>query len=224
MGTTDDKAGTPATPLGGEGTTPATKTDTDVKSPEELQAEIEALKSEVARKDKMVKDTQAGFTKKSQELAKLKADREYKKQLTPERQEELNNLKETNVDEWYKQMKIEEDKKAEIANTAVDTVTTATSREQQLASFNANNGASLTQDQLDYDVPLRLKKQLEAGEVGYEEYLKKANEFVTSGKVVGTPETLDQPNLNNTKGADTPQVTDEDLAGVYGSKDAPTML
>lgn len=63
----------------------------------------------------------------------------------------------------------------------------------------------ITDEVIEFDVPARITKKLEKGEITFEDYLQEVHSFLYSPKKVGTGnEILNQPNLGKISGGDTP--------------------
>jgi len=165
--------------------------------------------------EKRRRDTQADFTKARQALATSEAEIEALRTLIPnaisqlpqEEQDRLEDLKYSNPDEWRvavnqaereakeKATKLTEEKIAEAHSRASKEFSEA-EKHKALATYNANSGSSLTEEQLAFDVPPRLFKKLDSGEITYLELLAEADKLI-NGKVVHTQTPATQPNINS---------------------------
>lgn len=172
------------------------------------------------------RDTQAEFTRSKQTQAALEAEKNelYKQlnsnvkiDLTPEQEEELEELKFSDPDAWRSKMNTYEteaqSKRAKEVDERLKEVSakgTETAelerRKQALQEFQAANpGLVLDDDVIANDVPPRISKKLQNNEVTFEEYLQEVYDYLKTGKVVATTEeTMDQPNLGKAGGGDTP--------------------
>lgn len=176
----------------------------------ELKAAVAATKS--------FRDTQSSYTKSQQESKATKAELEALKAelvkyetptsgLSPADQSRLAELKFTNPDAWYKEMKKLEDaagdrveEKFRGVQEQARTKTVQEMRLDALADYNKDNDNQLTTDQLDLDVPARWKQEVEAGTLDFEVFLTRAADFIYSNKVVENPDVPQTTNLNNAAG------------------------
>lgn len=165
---------------------------------QELKAAIAATKS--------FRDTQSSYTKSQQEKKILNAENEALREqiaryetptsgLTQQERAALEELKFTNPNVWFGKMR-------ELENTAgsrveaklnevteqARTVTVQQLRRDELDEYNTNNKAQLTIDQLDNDVPIRWKQEVESGKLSFSEFLTRAATLIHGNKVVVNPE------------------------------------
>ena len=171
------------------------------------------------------RDTQSAFTKTQQENQALKTENEqlfgiYEtetvKKFTEDEQAELEELKHTDQEAW--RAKINEleasnrakakEQHAQIKNKASEE-TEMQRRERVLTEHNdANPNFALTDDVIDNDIPPRITKKLEKGEITFEEYISECHTYLSAGKRIHTGDPApDEPDLNQTPGSSTP--TDE---------------
>lgn len=192
--------------------------------------------------EKRFKDTQAFATKiaqekaeKEKELAELKAELSVLKttaqpsmSISKEMQEELEDLKYSDPEEWRKKLnqleseaRNEFDSKVAEARNATSMQLELSKRASILNEYKAKHpDIAFTDELLNLDIPGRIVKKLENGQVTYEEFLNEVVNFVKAPKVIGsTNSTLDQPNLSKVGGDDTPTKdgTNKNLAKTYES-------
>lgn len=180
---------------------------------EELQAKLEVA-------EKRHKDTQAAYTKGQQALKALEAENklllEKVGSVTVKDDEELEELKIVDPDKWYEKRKaLESQKKQELqqdlskARDEASIELELARRATVLAEFNQSHPEfQLTDELIAYDVPPRLTKQLEKGEITFEEFLDKTYEFLTKPKTIkDVNQTLGQPDLGKLGGGGNPQNT-----------------
>jgi len=195
MGTPEDKT--------------ATSTDT-VDDSQETKVDYE----------KRFKDTQAAFTKSQQALREKEAKLDAIEKLTQPKLEldeatktELDTLKYENPDAWRDKVNnLEREamlKHQETLNEAGRLAAQQAElerRAQVLSEFNSSHpDVQLTDEVIQYDVPPRITKKLENGEVSFEDFLEEAKNYLVSPKVIGDGnQTLNQPNLNKVGGDDKP--------------------
>lgn len=173
--------------------------------------------------EKRYKDTQAAYTKSQQELKAVKAQVDVLEKLTTpqiqidaETQRELDDLKYSDPDAWRTKMNNLE---LEARTKHQSTLSTAAQqaamqaelerRTQVLDEYNRSHpGYEITDEVIQLDVPTRITKKLESGELSFDNFLTEVKDFLYSPKKVGTPnKTLGQPNLSNIGGGDTPSDT-----------------
>lgn len=171
------------------------------------------------------RDTQSGFTKEVQKNKALEAEKtalrkkatgNVKIELTAEQAEELEDLKFSDPEAWRKKMnKYERDAHAaadkeledEIKSVSADTLAKdeLERRKEVLAEFNlANPGFQLNDDVIQNDIPPRITKRLETGEISFEAFLQEVLDYSKTGKVMKQEKTRNQPNLSRVGGGSRP--------------------
>lgn len=173
--------------------------------------------------EKRYKDTQAAYTKSQQELKAVTAQVDVLEKLTTpqiqidaETQRELDDLKYSDPDAWRTKMNNLE---LEARTKHQSTLSTAAQqaaiqaelerRTQVLDEYNRSHpGYEITDEVIQLDVPTRITKKLESGELSFDNFLTEVKDFLYSPKKVGTAnKALEQPNLGNIGGGDTPSDT-----------------
>ena len=182
-------------------------------TPEENSATLGQENTQAVDWEKRFKDTQAAYTQSRQEIAKLKAQLsvkdEPKMQLTAEQQDELEDLKFNNPEEWRKRVNdLEKQADAQFntkLNEELQKLTELEQRQLTLEAFQLSHpDFHLDDEVIAYDVPKRITKRLETGEINFETFLEEAYQYLTTPKVVGSQaKDLDQPNLNKVGGGTT---------------------
>jgi len=162
---------------------------------------------------------QASFTKSRQEIADLKAKKELLEakvksnsaQLSPEKVEELEDLKFTDPDAWFaKKLQYETEAKANFngqleeqlveASTKALRDLTLAERTEMLAQFQTQTGIVLTDDVMANDIPPRLQNKINS--MPFEDYLQEVATYLKTGKVVKpTDESLNITNLSDLAGS-----------------------
>jgi len=182
--------------------------------------------------EKRFKDTQSAYTKSQQELKALAAKAEVLEKLTAPQvelddatREELETLKFENPDAWRSKMNSLEQEAMMKHQSAINEASESARlqaeierRAQVLSEFNTSHGLNITDEVIQYDVPPRITKKLEAGEISFEAYLNEVKDFLHSPKVVGDGnKTLNQPDLNKVGGDDKPSdgAVSKDIAKDY---------
>ena len=175
--------------------------------------------------EKRRRDTQSEFTKIAQAKKALEAENNALKkkslgsvkiELTAEQAEELEDLKFSDPEAWRKKMnKYEREAHAkqskelddEIAQVSADTLAKdeLERRKEVLIEFNrANPGFQLDDDVIQNDIPPRITKRLETGEISFEAFLQEVLDYTKTGKVVKQEKTRNQPNLSKVGGGSRP--------------------
>ena len=171
---------------------------------------------------KSFRDTQSAYTKTKEELKAIEAERNALKQelgklysptaeLSEQEKLELEELKITKPDQWYKRMRALEEASAKKIDEKLNEVSNKTrelsvaeQREKALEEFNASGEFKLTKENLEFDIPPRWHKQLNDGEITFEELLQKSAKLLGAPKVVKKEEVPQTTNLNNAGGSGSP--------------------
>lgn len=182
------------------------------------QGEISEEVKYAAMSEKRRRDTHGSYTKSRQELAKATAERDALKNklasnislnLTIEQTDDLNKLKFDDPDAWRAKLAVHENEAHKILVKDLDEVTTQAAltselanREQVLSDFNkANPGFSLVDD----DVPPRISKKLESGDITFADFLSEVQTYIQTPKKVLIAEHEEEPNLSTLAGGSAPQ-------------------
>jgi len=191
-----------------------------MSNPEQNADATPSQGSESVDFEKRFKDTQGAYTKSQQELKAAQAKIDILEKLAKPKVEldeatktELDDLKYSNPDEWRARVnKLE----IEAINKQQESLTLAqqeamreaelASRAQLLDEYNrANPNLVITDDVIKYDIPPRITKKLEDGEVSFEEFLNETKNYLEKPKKIGDGnKTLNQPNLGLQGGNDAP--------------------
>ena len=183
------------------------------------------------------RDTQASFTQNQQMLKALETENSTLAELlesgaatslTEEQKEELEDLKQTDPEQWRTKLNEHETAhKAELANKREEArnkgqqESELTRRERLLSEFNeANPNIQLTDDVVDLELPGKFKKQLDNGEATFEEFLANAKAFLSKGKAVDKGDPLADKSLSNAGGGSTPskEALNADITESYASE------
>lgn len=177
------------------------------------------------RTEKRRRDTQAAYSRSQQQLKVLGSannqalellEKEMAVDLTVEEQTELEELKSTNPDKWRLRLnELEGKKKTKVAEIK-KTITDKSAREVELAArkdmlreYNeANPDHQLTDDVIENDIPPRFVKQLEKGEITFEQFVEKSGAFLQKGKVLKKEEGVDSE-VDLSKASGSARVPDE---------------
>lgn len=176
--------------------------------PEGVDKNNEALVFAV-NAEKRRRDTQAAFTRTAQEKARLEAEnkhlaegwqKDFSSSLTTEQQAELEELKVTDPEAWrLKLNELEETRRNQFNETRKTIQQKAVGeseleyRQRALQEFSeAHPDLQLTDDVIQNDIPPRITKQLESGEITFGDFLSKVAEYMTKDRVVKPTE--EKPN------------------------------
>ena len=168
--------------------------------------------------ERKARDHQASYTKSRQELVAVKAvNTELEKlavgstAISAEQQSELDELKFSDPDEWFKLKSQYEQEASKQSQQKIQEVTTTASekavqeltlveRTEALADFTASTGIELTDDVMMNDIPPRLQSKM--GSMPFEDYLQEVATYLGKGKVVKpTDKGLNQTDLNKLSGS-----------------------
>lgn len=176
------------------------------------KASVDPLKLFAATAEKRRRDTQSGYTKSQQELKRQQAladqlaaalETEVVSKLPADAAAELEELKHQNPDEWHKKLKeLEVTQKAEVKARLEAIATEAKGkselevRQEQFEAFAAANpDIQLTDDVIENDIPPRITRKLEKGEIDFATFLEQCKDYLQKGKVLAKPD--EAPNLPN---------------------------
>jgi len=178
-------------------------------------------------------DTQSAYTKSQQELKATKAKLEALEKLTTPKVEldeakktELEDLKFSDPDKWRAELnRLELEAKSAYNATLTEAEKLANqqseleTRAQVLNDFLVSNpNVTINDDVINNDVPPRITKKLDSGEITFNDFLVEVTEFLSSPKVVGDGNTtLSQPNLGKIAGDSKPSsnAVNLDIAQIY---------
>ena len=175
-----------------------------------------------ANAEKRRRDTQGHLTKLAQERASLLAEKEEllkqlkqntKPILSSEQLAELEDLKVSDPDKWRTTLNSMEDKaKSELASSVherlgeVAAKTAAQSelenRKLILEEFQSENPEFVINDDvISNDIPPRISRKLEKGDITFREFLEQCQNYLAKGKVLSDGQkVLNQPNLSKVGG------------------------
>ena len=192
----------------------------NLQLPEGTQASEQVLYA--AKLEKRHRDTQGSYTKSQQQLKALKAENaklaenwesDAVNSLTSKEQSKLDELKVQDPDAYIAEIAVIKDnakvkfkEKKDALTKEINEMSELEVRESQLAAYNqANLDAQITDDSINSDVPPRIVKKLEKGEISFEEFLSEAKKYLTTGKKVKLDDKIeDEPDLNKSGGSDAP--------------------
>jgi len=157
--------------------------DTDFATKKALEAELKAQKLTKAYEEAEAKLAVANKRIEASSSLALKGAKEG---FTKEQLEELNDLKELDLEAWrvkYNELEKERDTKAKEVLESINTVDVDSIAKElhatKLQAFNASlDGEPLTLDELSDELPPKYLKAVKEGSLTYEAYLTKAYEFL----------------------------------------------
>lgn len=184
----------------------------------------ETWEEKAAQADKRYRDTQSAYTKGQQALKAQEAENaELRKQLeantkvniSAEDQVELDALMYEDPKAWREKMNSLEKSNLGESRANLDELTGKAReaaerqfeldrRQQVLKEFNDSAKVPITEELLAAEVPPRITNKLAEGKISFEEFLQEVATYVGTGKVVGNPATIEQPNMSNLGGGTTP--------------------
>lgn len=184
-----------------------------------------AVRAEIRRRD-----TQSALTEATTKAKRAEAERDqyiagwekdFVSKLPAEKQADLEELKATDPDKWRQELANLEAEQREKFNTKKQEIATkaqgeteAETRARLLQEYNeANPNHQINDDVLENDIPPRMAKKLESGELTFDAFLEEAGAFLQKGKVM-TPgeEAPNEVDLTSTPGSDTPNIADKEAA------------
>lgn len=198
--------------------------------PEEVAQDLDQATLFAVNAERRRRDTQSAFTKSQQELKRTTAENErlrnsWKadavKNLPADKKEELEELKHSDPDKWRDQISALEqeaatkfDEQLESIQTEVTQETELERRARVLDEFQQSNpDVVINDDVIENDIPPRYTKQLQNGEISFEEFLDKCKNFVSGGKVLETtPKGETDPTLQDLGGGSAPAESDVNAA------------
>ena len=176
-----------------------------------------AVRSEIRRRD-----TQSAYTKSQQSNKALTAENDKLasswesdavSNLSNTEQARLEELKVQDPDMWRTEIATIEDakrvqfkEKRQAISVEASQGTELERREFQLVQFNKDNpDVQITDDVIQNDIPPRITRALENGDIQFDEYLAKVKSYLGKGKKLapGT-KAPDEPDFANSRGSNTP--------------------
>jgi len=189
--------------------------------PEELSKDLDEPTLYAVTAERRRRDTQGAYTKAQQTARKNEAialgfqDRLLESEivLTKEQKFELEDLRKTDPEAWRAKLNEYETVNKAGLKVELDEIRTKSStkgeleiRKEQMIAFAEETGINLNDEVVANDLPPRFLKELEKGEVTFEEFLIKAGNYIKAEKVIqGSGEPIDDDS--------------KDLSGVAGGQE-----
>lgn len=176
-----------------------------------------AAKAELRRRD-----TQAAYTKGQQSLKALQAENEKLassweadavSNLSNSEQARLEELKVQDPEAWRQEIaNLENEKRSQFQekrqaiSQEANQVTELERRQMQLEQFNQENpDVAITDEVIANDIPPRITKKLENGEIQFDEFLTEVATYLSKGKKINPGEKPPQePDFNGARGSNAP--------------------
>jgi hypothetical protein len=203
----------------------ATKTEEGkLVIPDDVKKKLDETTLFAIKTEQRRRDTQAEFTRSRQALRAVEAERDSLKdtisqsatlEISSELQEELDQLQIEDPNAWRLKMnslELEAKKASETKITEAITVAGETAskefelenRVKVLDNFNATSDIQITQELIDEEIPPRITKKLENGDIDFAGFLNEVASYTRKNKIVGTEQVLAQPNLGEVGGGTVP--------------------
>jgi len=184
-----------------------------------FEENVDPMFKKLVLTEKKSRQHQAKSTKLIQENTSLEATNQVlgnsineSAQLSAEQVAELDELKITDLDEWFSKKTQYENEAKQLGAGKMKELTDAASekalndltlseRKDALAEFQERTGLELTDDVMENDIPPRLQNQI--GTMPFDDYLDKVAEYLGKDKKVKpTDDSLDATNLGKLAGGE----------------------
>ena len=191
--------------------------------------EVDEMTQFAVMAERRRRDTQGEFSRNQQALKALETENakltegwagDVASALTSEQRDELDVLKHEDPDAWRQKLnQYEADNRTSFSEKTsgikakVQQETELEGRTRLLDAHNeANPDFALTDDVIQNDLPPRFVKQLETGDLTFEEFIAKSAAFLGKPKVIVGDTPPDEPSLSKAGGGATPQASAVDKA------------
>lgn len=180
-----------------------------------------------AKTERRRRDQEGAYTKQMEEVAALKAMNEQltakvktkpSASISDEQAQELDNLKFEDPDAWRAKLNEYDTQASKQLQEELVKMEQESSKQAEverrkivLAQFNAQNPQlNLTDEVIIDNVPPRIIKQLETGEIAFDDFLAKAKTYITTPKVLDSGTVLAaEPNMGQLQGSANPSVDNQ---------------
>jgi len=191
----------------------------NLQLPEGIEADEAVLYA--AKLEKQRRDTQSAFTKSQQQLRAKEAEaarlaehwqKDALANLSKADLADLEELKLQDPEAWRDKINaLEEQQRAKFqerrnqVTQEAQQFTELELREQQLNEFNqANPDFQITDEVIENDIPPRITKKLEKGEISFGEFLEECKKYISKPKKIAGSEAPNEPNLSRAPGGNAP--------------------
>lgn len=180
-----------------------------------------------AKTERRRRDQEGAYTKQMEEVAALKAMNEQltakvktkpSTSISDEQAQELDNLKFEDPDAWRAKLNEYDTQASKQLQEELVKMEQESSKQAEverrkivLAQFNAQNPQlNLTDEVIIDNVPPRIIKQLETGEIAFDDFLAKAKTYITTPKVLDSGTVLAaEPNMGQLQGSANPNLDNQ---------------
>lgn len=193
--------------------------------PDEVLEGVSDELSFAAKERLRYKNTQSAYTRAQQEYKKVSKVNEklvdhlsdtVTLHISPEKRAELNDLKHSDPDKWREKLDEHEREAREVLQGKLseyeqegEQLSELDIRKAKLESFNETTGLELNDQVIEDELPASYTKQLEKGDITFDQFLEKAQKFLTKGKKVagsGEGDTKDnEKDFGKISGGSTPE-------------------
>lgn len=182
--------------------------------------EVDEAVLHAAKAEKRFRDTQSAYTKSQQRAKSLEEqnkklaeawEKDFVKNMSAEEKAELEELKSQDPEAWRDKInEVEENRRQELAKKRQEIekqssqMTELEQREAQLSAFKeANPNIQLDDDVLENDIPPRITKKLENGDITFNQFLDECKNFLQKDKKIASdkPGDEEEPNFNKARGS-----------------------
>lgn len=190
--------------------------------PKEVAADLDEATAFAVKAEKRFRDTQSQYTKSRQKLKELETVNDkltshlidnVTMHLTDDQRSELDELKMRDPDGWREKLNEYETQSQEALQKALDKyrqegkeLSEVEVRKAQMEAFTESTGIELNDDVIENELPAKLSKDLEKGTITFDEFLEKAQKFLTTDKVIkgADDEPTNTPNMSKMGGGSVP--------------------
>lgn len=203
--------------------------------PKDIAEDLSEEVKYAATLEKRFRDTQGHYTKTNKRLKELETVNSKLEShlietatnhLTVEQKDQLDELKLRDPDAWREKLNEHEQTAKQLQNERIEAfrkegkeMSELQVRQHQFKEFTETTGIELNDDVIADQLPARFSKQLEKGEISFEQFLEKAQAFLTKERVIAgaDADTTTPRSLDRLPGGATPTETaqHEDIKQTY---------
>lgn len=198
----------------------AKQEDGSWKLPDDLDPAVKyAATAELRRRDTQsaLSKTKADLELSQKRISSISEawEADVSKSLNERQRAELEELKNSDPEAWRNKLNDYEQQNKESARKRREEVDNKAKQETELERRTrlleehnaANPELALTDDVIENDIPPRFVKQLEKGEIDFEEFVNKCATFLGKGKKIASgDEAPNEPDLSKVGGSDSPRI------------------
>lgn len=190
--------------------------------PENVSREASKEALYAAKLEKRYRDTQSAYTKANQKAKKLEVTTEKMTEhlvnnatmhLSDDQRNELNSLKLRDPDKWREKLNEYETEAQNILRGKIqeyekegDQISELELRKAKMEAFTESTGIVLNDKVVQNDLPAAFSNDLKEGKIDFDQFLEKAQDFLTRDKVIkgADKDPKNQPNLGKLPGGSEP--------------------